>query len=389
MIQISDKSQCCGCSACATVCPKGCIAMREDSEGFLYPVVDSARCIGCNLCQKVCPVLGQGRERKPLAVYAAKSRGEQVRNGSSSGGVFSLLAEKTIEEGGVVFGARFDENWDVVHGYTETEEGIAAFRGSKYVQSRIGRSFAEARRFLMAGRKVMFTGTPCQIAGLKDYLQKDYDGLLAVDVVCHGAPSPKVWRQYLNETAAGCGDGFRVKAVSFRDKAQGWKAYRFSMTLSKDRQGGEEAVATTLTLPSSENAYMNTFLSNLSLRPSCYACPAKAGKSCADITLGDFWGIGRVMPDFDDDRGCSVVLIYSPKGLQAFSGVPCDRRESAYSDALQENSCIGKSTWMQPNRSFFFHEIRGGKTITDAWRKCSSLQLPDRIRRLVFQKFKI
>ena len=388
MQEITEYALCSGCHACSSACPQQCIAMAPDADGFLRPVIDAARCVDCGLCRRVCPIERPREEREPLGAYACICGDEAVRLRSSSGGVFALLAGEVLRRGGAVVGAALDSRCAVEHIVAETPEELEKLLGSKYVQSRIGRSFAEARRFLVAGRKVMFTGTPCRIAGLKDYLQKDYDGLLAVDVVCHGAPSPKVWRQYLNETAAGCGDGFRVKAVSFRDKAQGWKDYRFSMTLSKDKQGGEEAVAT-LSTEFYKNVYMNTFLSNLSLRPSCYACPAKAGKSCADITLGDFWGIGRVMPDFDDDRGCSVVLVYSPKGLQAFSGVACDRREAAYSDALQENSCIGNSTWMQPNRSFFFHEIRGGKTITEAWRKCSSLLLPDRIRRFVFQKFKI
>ena len=201
MIQILDKSQCCGCTACVSICPKQCITMREDEEGFLYPVVDSSHCIDCNLCKKVCPELYPKEMREPLHVYAAKHKNEQVRLASSSGGIFTLLAEKIIDEGGVVFGVRFNNNWDVVHDYTETMEGLAVFRGSKYVQSYMGDCYLKAKSFLEQGRKVMFTGTPCQIAGLKNFLRKDYDNLLTVDVVCHGVPSPKVWQVYLDEIA--------------------------------------------------------------------------------------------------------------------------------------------------------------------------------------------
>ena len=205
MIEITDKSQCCGCTACASVCPKMCIAMKEDEEGFLYPEADASLCIGCGLCEKVCPVLHQGDARKPLAVYAAKNRDENVRMASSSGGIFSLLAERVIDDGGVVFGARFDDNWEVIHDFAETKEKLVAFRGSKYVQSCMESCFVQAKRFLDGGRKVLFTGTSCQIAGLKNYLRKDYENLLAVDVVCHGVPSPEAWRKYVKEISASQG----------------------------------------------------------------------------------------------------------------------------------------------------------------------------------------
>lgn len=202
MIHITNRQDCCGCAACAQRCPKQCISMKEDAEGFLYPTVDTEVCIDCGLCEKVCPELNSGRERQPQKVYAAINKDEKIRLGSSSGGVFTALAEQTIDEGGVVFGARFDENWEVVHAYTETKEGLTAFRGSKYVQSRIGNAYKDAERFLRNGRKVLFTGTPCLVMGLKLYLGRDYDNLLTVDFLCHGVPSPKAWRLYLKEEVA-------------------------------------------------------------------------------------------------------------------------------------------------------------------------------------------
>ncbi len=199
MINIIDKQDCCGCWACVQVCPRQCISMHEDEEGFLYPKVDVSACMACGLCDKVCPEINQSKPKRPQNVYAAINPDNAIREQSSSGGIFTMLAERTIESGGVVFGARFDEKWDVVHDYTETVDGLAAFRGSKYVQSRIGECYRQAGQFLKAGREVMFSGTPCQIAGLKKYLQREYDNLLAVDVVCHGVPSPKVRRVYLKD----------------------------------------------------------------------------------------------------------------------------------------------------------------------------------------------
>ena len=199
MIDIKEKKDCCGCHACASVCAHRAITMQVDEEGFLYPVIDKDTCVECGLCEQVCPFVNQASTVQPLKVYAARSNDEELRRKSSSGGVFTLLAEAVIREGGVVFGAKFDKGWNVVHAWTDALDGLADFRGSKYVQSIIGSTYEEAKHFLRQGRKVLFSGTPCQIAGLKRYLCKDYDNLLTVDVVCHGVPSPLVWKKYLSE----------------------------------------------------------------------------------------------------------------------------------------------------------------------------------------------
>ena len=243
MIEIKDKSQCCGCNACVQRCPKQCIA-SEDEEGFLYPEVDEAICIDCGLCENVCPVINQADARIPLQVYAAKNTDEKIRMHSSSGGVFSILAEQTIKQGGVVFGARFDENWEVKHDYTETIDGVSVFRGSKYVQSKTGDTFKQAEQFLKQNRKVLFSGTPCQIVALKRYLKKEYENLLLVDFICHGVPSPGVWRKYLKQVIALTCDkntvsshlklllserNALVEGISFRDKRLGWQKYSFAL----------------------------------------------------------------------------------------------------------------------------------------------------------------
>lgn len=349
MIEIKEKKNCCGCNACVQVCPKQCISMKEDREGFLYPEVDKDICVDCHLCEKVCPVLNQGKERKPLKVYAAKNKDEEIRRQSSSGGIFTLLAEQVIDEGGVVFGARFNENWEVVHSYTETKEGLAAFRGSKYVQSRIGDNYKKAEEFLKSGRKVLFSGTPCQIAGLNLYLRKEYENLLTVDFICHGVPSPGVWREYLKEEIARQCDGknsvlshpiekekIRVKGISFRDKKLGWKKYSFVLTLSvPDGHGVENTVLPSE--PLNKNLFLRGFLADLYLRPSCYACPAKCLKSGSDVTIGDFWGIEKVMPEMDDDKGVSVVMMNRDRfNIDIIS----DRKEiKTYTQYSVQHSC--------------------------------------------------
>lgn len=253
MIQIVEKSQCCGCSACAKRCPEECITMQSDKQGFLYPVADAEICIGCGLCERVCPVINQGQCRQPLQTYAAKNEKERIRLTSSSGGIFSMLAESVIVEGGVVFGAKFNSQFEVVHSFTETIAGLSDFRTSKYVQSYMGDCFEEAERFLKSGRRVLFSGTPCQIAGLKLFLLKDYANLLAVDVACHGVPSPLVWHDYKNRF-----NNANLGSINFRDKCKGWKSFSFTVN-NKD---GKVIISE----PINKNSYMRGFLSNIYLR---------------------------------------------------------------------------------------------------------------------------
>ena len=327
MISITQKQDCCGCNACAQICPKQCITMQEDNEGFLYPRVDTENCIDCHLCERICPVSNHGMERKPLKVYAAINKDEEVRKQSSSGGIFTALAEQVIKQGGVVFGARFDERWQVKHDYTETMEGLAAFRGSKYVQSRIGNTYQEAEQFLKVGRKVLFSGTPCQIAGLRNYLRKEYDNLLMVDFICHGVPSPMVWRRYLKEEVARQCDrknsvlshpiheeDVLVEGISFRDKTMGWKKYSFALTLSTTNGSGDKIQFCSCS-PMTKNEYLRGFMSNVYLRPSCYSCAFKCLKSKSDITLGDFWNIRLYNKHLDDNQGLSLMLLNNSRGL--------------------------------------------------------------------------
>lgn len=405
MISISDKSQCCGCNACVQICPKQCIRMQEDGEGFLYPLVDVDMCVDCKLCGKVCPVINQNEPRRPLRVYAAKHIDEDIRLNSSSGGVFTLFAEQVIAEGGVVFGARFDESWQVVHDYTENVEGLAAFRGSKYVQSVIGNTYKSAQDFLEQGRKVMFTGTPCQIAGLKKFLRKDYPNLFTVDFVCHGVPSPLVWRKYLKETVedirakravgkntvtSSLSDLPVITGISFRDKTNGWKKFGFSLryTASKAVENSVSVSAITeeglFLEPFTENHFMRAFLADYILRPSCYACPSKSGKSSSDITIGDLWGVDRFNPSIDDDKGLSLVMLHNDKASAILA--KCNLEDVDYLSAFNSNSSIEVSVKEPVNRKYFFAMLKSLDSVGEAYKLTQDSAVWRRIQRVIYRK---
>lgn len=359
MIRIVDKKDCCGCGACAQRCPKQCITMQTDKEGFTYPVVDTKQCTNCGLCEKVCPVMNQQPQSQPIATYAAINSNEVVREQSSSGGIFTLLAEETINKGGIVFAAAFNERWQVEHTYINDINCIKKFRGSKYVQSNIGNSYATAEKFLKDGKEVLFSGTPCQIAGFKRFLRKEYKNLKTVDFVCHGTPSPLVWKKYLDEVCHANKIG-NITDIQFRNKAEGWKKYSLQITYTGN-DGKKKIFRETL----DDNIFMNCFLNNLCLRPSCYCCPARSGKSDSDITLGDLWGAQEICPEIDDDKGLSLVLLRKECGLPYFDKTPIP-----YSEALKYNPSIERDVReSQKRRKFFRLTHRNG--VCKATRTCT------------------
>lgn len=378
MIEIKDRKDCCGCNACVQKCPKQCIVMQIDDEGFNYPNVDKGVCIDCGLCEKVCPVINIDRNREPIKCIAAKGKREEIVRKSSSAGVFYLLAEKTILQNGVVFGARFNEKWDVVHSWADNIEGIAPFLSSKYVQSQIGDSYKQAESFLKEGKKVLFSGTPCQIAGLRHYLRKDYATLLCIDVICHGSPSPGVWREYLRHEISPIGrknivsssiysplserDALQIKGISFRDKRLGWKKYSFVLFSSQGLGRSEQNLVSSSYKPLVNqkhyyNLYMKAFLHNLTLRQSCFACPTRKGKSGSDILLGDFWGIARYYQDFYNENGVSMVLAYTEKGVQELQSLDLDYINIHYSET-KGNLNIEVDEPMPMERDLFFVDFR-------------------------------
>lgn len=335
MIEIKLDKNCCGCEACVNICPKQCIEMQAKSDGFLYPIVDKEKCINCHLCELVCPELKRHKAKHPIKCYAARSNSKNILSKSSSGGIFSELALSIINSGGVVFGARFNSEWELIHDYTDRTDNLDQFRGSKYVQSRINHSYKEVKNFLINNRKVLFCGTPCQIAGLKNYLRKEYDNLILVDLICHGVPSPLIFRNYLDEIINE--NDCSIKNILFRDKHYGWK--NFSFTIESKSNSSHNDIIMRHPIMTDSDIFMKLFLNNYILRPSCYTCKFKQNKSGADISLGDLWGVSK-FNIMDDDLGISLILLQTNKGISEFSKLNIFSKELRYNDILGSNPAI-------------------------------------------------
>lgn len=306
MIEIKEKEYCCGCGACAQKCPVHCIEMVEDKEGFLYPRCKIESCINCEQCVSVCPVLNKSEGMNSLkGCYVCYSCDDEIRVNSSSGGLFSLLATETLEDGGTVYGAAFDSDYMVHHIRIDHINQICAIQKSKYLQSRIEDTYVGVQKDLQDGRSVLFSGTSCQIEGLKKYLGREYDRLLTVDILCHGTPSPMIWRVYLNSLNRNKTN--RIIDINFRNKELGWKNYSLKISYDTDEY---------YSISHYNDIYMNLFLSDVILRPSCYNCQFKDINRAADITLGDAWGINKILPIMDDDGGTSLLLIHTEKGTE-------------------------------------------------------------------------
>lgn len=351
MIEIIKKELCCGCYSCINICPKKCILMEVDNEGFWYPKVDKKRCINCNLCVNVCQMYKSLIKEEFLkSAYACKNLDEDVRINSSSGGIFNILCEEVINLGGVVFGAAFNKDFEVYHTYAENINDCYKFRGSKYVQSKIGNTYKQAKLFLENGRIVLFSGTQCQIKGLNLYLNKKYDNLITVDIICHGVPSPKVFKSYIKNLSIN--NNSAIRDIKFRDKKNGWREYNFVIEFKNN-------IKYRKTLD--KDLYMKGFLNNLYLRPSCYKCTAKNFTNSSDISLADYWGIRLNHPELDDDKGVSLVIINNKNGEKIFNLIS-NKIDSILTDldfAIEKNKCIIKPVNYNKNRDNFFNEFNG------------------------------
>lgn len=368
MIELTDKSKCSGCHACAEICPQNCIEMKFDSEGFLYPEISKNSCVNCGLCDNVCQTINPLKSENSMTAYVAYSKNEDIQLASSSGGIFTLLAYAILEEGGVVFGAAFDESKKVRHIYIENKKDITLLQGSKYLQSIIGNSYRKVEEFLKNGRKVLFTGTPCQIDGLKQYLRKNYPNLYTQDIVCHGVPSPMVWIKYVKYCEKKLKS--KIKKVDFRNKRFGWKMYSVQIIAENRNEYSKKY---------NKDLYMMSFLKNLCLRPSCYSCNSKTLNRNSDITLADFWGVENVDSEMFNNKGTSLVLINSKKGkwlLDCIEGKLVIRAVNV-NEALRYNSAVYKSAEKPNNRTRFFDDIEKvnfkkavKKNVeTDLWKK--------------------
>lgn len=315
MISITDKIRCCGCTACQAACPHDAIVMKPDVLGFTYPEVDMSACVDCGLCEEVCAFVKDCDASLPVdrsltaEVQAARHKDGNVVAASQSGGVFTALSDAVLSEGGVIYGAAYKGLDEVSHIRAESAQERNLLRGSKYVQSDMGQIFQSVREDLVNGRKVLFSGTPCQVAGLKSYIpERLHENLLLVDFICHGVPSPSVWKDYVEYMSR---KGNIVRAI-FRDKSvSGWKEH-FDSFLYED---GKKRTGDTFRV---------LFYKNIILRHNCGNCPYNVTAHPADVTIGDFWGVAEVLPDMDSCAGTSMVICNTEKGKILLSSAACE-----------------------------------------------------------------
>lgn len=344
-----EKQDCCGCTACEHICPTNAIRMVADEEGFLYPEIKQELCIDCGLCKKVCPIQNKfdkdDRFDEPQ-VYATKHKSNKVRMESASGAAYPAISDCFLKESNIVYGVKFSEKFYVHHDRAENSQERDEFKGSKYIQSDLRDTFIRIKDDLIGGKGVLFTGTGCQVGGLINYLnvkKVNIDNLITNDLICHGAPSPLLWNEYLDFIQ----QKDELVSYTFRDKGVGWHGYNVRV---KYKEGKEKLNTPDIRI------YANLFGSNLALRPSCYHCKFTNLKRPSDIMIGDFWGIEKILPEIDDNTGISLMLINTPKGAKIFNKIKSDLDiwESNTQDCLQPN--LIKPTKCPENRERFWDE---------------------------------
>ena len=349
---VCDKDLCVGCGACADACPGEAITLSQDSYGFLRPVIDGSKCVVCRTCRGVCPANGS-HKGGASGVFAAYAKDKNVRNKSSSGGIFRLLADKTLEDGGVVAAVGYDENFRVVYKVASSGAKLDEMMGSKYTEALPNDIYSKVRDVLDSGKKVLFVGTPCRVAALKN-LTGDRENLLTVDFLCHGVPSGLLFEKFIDEN-------FKkrdITDVSFRDKTHGWQEFSMRVDLSV----GKPYVCSQYKDP-----YLRMFLGNRFLRESCYNCKFKRDGYVSDVTLGDFWGISSCIPSMNDDKGTSAVVVRTEKGSAAFDGIK-DRivyRETTESTLGKANAALNNSSKKPEGRDAALEMLKNGNSFSD------------------------
>ena len=353
----TDYSLCTGCSACYSICPQSAISMVESDEGFLYPKINSKNCVNCSLCIKVCPIhkVNKTTNANPI-FFAAINKNEIERYQSSSGGIFIAIAKQIITDNGVVFGAKFAQDNPVIHSWTDKIDELYQFCGSKYVQSVIGECYKDCKTFLDEGRKVLFTGTPCQISGLKKYLSEkgkgyNLDNLVMIDFICHGVPSPILWKKYLFFIQEKSNGKYgNIKNITFRNKQYGWRNFSLAVSFQNDFEYSKSL---------DKDPYLKIFLKDFALRESCYRCPCRGIERESDITIADFWGIEQILPEIDDNKGTSLVFYNSKQGEKLFSKISenCIFYEIKNKEVRKYNPAIERSPVRPIERDHFYFDL--------------------------------
>ncbi|WP_304153457.1 Coenzyme F420 hydrogenase/dehydrogenase, beta subunit C-terminal domain [Megamonas hypermegale] len=305
---VKNKAQCCGCTACKSICPKQAIEMIEDEQGFLYPEINKEKCINCGLCKKICfyqsgyKVLDDHLDR--IETYAVKHKDLKIRIASRSGGIFTALSDEILNQNGIIYGVGYEKGFRVCYKRAETKEQRDEFRGSKYVQSEVGDIFKQIKMDLDNGKKVLFSGTPCHVAGLARFI-RNKENLFLVDIVCHGTPSPKVFKDYIRFLEKKYGG--KVEQFDFRDKSFGWNTHIESFVINKEK------IAKTI--------YTDLFYKHIMFRESCYNCQFTNLNRPSDITIADCWGIEKNRPDVNDNKGVSLVIVNTEKGKKLYKNI--------------------------------------------------------------------
>ena len=376
MIQIIDKSQCTGCTACQQVCAHDAIRMQFDAEGHSYPIVNASKCVDCGLCEKVCPMLHKEKvpldtDLEKLTVRAVYNKDEEVRKKSTSGGVFSLMAEYMITQGGVVYAARFDEKYHILHSSFDSLADVDVFRGSKYAQSDLGNTFRQIRQELK-NKPVLFVGTPCQVAGLKSFLIKEYPNLYTCDFICMGISSPVIWEEYLKDYW----DGHQIKEIFFKDKRNGW--HQWQMNVKYDDKE--------YLVPGMADPFFNSYLTHLTYRPSCFECPFRTCRRVSDFTIADCWGIDKINPEFDDNKGCTTIILQSKKAEDVFSKLSSRLKIMEYdiNNVMEYNPYI-VSPIPQNERREKFYTCYKKKGFTEASIKFCRLKKDNLFQRIIYK----
>ena len=344
MINLNNSKNCYGCSACEQICPQEAISMQENEEGFLYPIIDEKKCINCGLCQKVCPEININFNVKKQQYYIGYNSNNKDCYESSSGGIFTLLAKEILQKNGYVAGAMFDENATLKHVLIDNEKDLNKLKGSKYLQSDLNNTFVQIQEKLKQNKYVLFCGTPCQCAGLKNFLQRDYENLYLVDFVCHGVPSQKIFKEYLIERF---GNNKKYSYINFRDKRN---SYYFPKLIIKDENNKEVLNGSFI-----DSLYLRGFSENLYLRQSCSNCQFAQANRISDITLSDFWNVRYYLPNFNYEKGFSSFIISSKKGVDLIENL---KNKISHLEKVNfkiiSQPCLKKPSEIHKNRNLFF-----------------------------------